>query len=426
MTTLVIGAALSGLAAARLLARKGVATIVHDDDPFAIAGLHGNVHGGRWDRSLLDGVDVVVTSPGVPEHAAPIQDSLAAGLPVWSEIELASREGDAVIGAVTATNGKTTVTEMAAMMLAVSGMRSAGVGNIGTPLSDVVDEGFATLVVETSSFQLRFIDRFHPAVAVLLNVAPDHLDWHGTFDAYLAAKARITENQGPDDMVIYDVDDPGATLAVARAASRRVAVSGIRRPDDGFGPVGGDILIGRAVIPRASLARDDPAFVVDLVAAGILAEALGAHPDAITEVAATYRPGRHRREVVGTWDGVEWVDDSKATNPHAAAAAIRAYRSVVLVAGGRDKGLDVSDLATAINLRHVVGIGEAGPSIVTAAARGSMATDIEDAVAIADRVARPGDTVLLAPGCASFDMFDSYGHRGDAFAAAVRGRKKAA
>jgi UDP-N-acetylmuramoylalanine--D-glutamate ligase len=278
---------------------------------------------------------------------------------------------------------------------------------------------------------------------VVLNVAPDHLDWHGSFEAYLAAKARIHRNQGEQDLLVFDEADPGARQAVASARSRRWPVSGTRRPPAGSGPEQGSLWLGDAAVDLEGLPSADPTFLIDAAAAGTAALAVGASPEGIRAALRGFVPPSHRRQLVGTWDGVAWVDDSKATNPHAAVAAIRAYPSVILIAGGRNKGLDVAAIdrpvgavthgpmgldvaaiATEPRLRHVIGIGEAGPEMVAAARSGSLVADLEEAVALADRLARPGDTVLLAPGCASFDMFRSYSHRGEVFAATVRRRKE--
>ena len=426
MKALLIGAAVSGRAALGLLEADGFEVVVYDADPAAVADLGAGrqVHGGSWDRALLAGADLVVTSPGVPPDSAPLAAALSSGVPVWGELELASRHLSVPLLAVTATNGKTTITQMATAMLAASGRRVAAVGNIGTPLSEAVGGDWDALVVETSSFQLRFIESFHPQAAVLLNVAPDHLDWHGSFEAYLAAKARIHRNQGEQDLLVFDEADAGARQAVASARSHRWPVSGTRRPPGGSGPEEGSLWLGDAAVDLEGLPSADPIFLIDAAAAGTAALAVGASAEGISVALREFVPPSHRRQLVGTWDGVAWVDDSKATNPHAAVAAIRAYPSVILIAGGRNKGLDVAAIATEPRLRHVIGIGEAGPEMVAAAGSGSLAADLEEAVALADRLARPGDTVLLAPGCASFDMFRSYAHRGEVFAATVRRRKE--
>jgi UDP-N-acetylmuramoylalanine--D-glutamate ligase len=300
-------------------------------------------------------------------------------------------------------------------------------GNIGTPLADVVDDRLDVAVVEASSFQLRFIDQFHPATAVILNVAPDHLDWHGSFEAYLAAKTRIHRNQDKDDLLVYNADDEGAVEAVRNSPSRLLPVSGRRRPEGGAGLSGAQLDLGEVVIPLARVPVDDSAFLVDLVSAGVAALAHGAKPEAVQEVITTFRPGPHRRTLVGRWQDVVWIDDSKATNPHAAVASASAYRSVILIAGGRNKGLDLSDLMSVPSLKQVITIGEAAGELEKAAGAIQIerAQTIQEAVELADQSAQPGDTVLLAPGCASFDMFRSYADRGDNFARAVRLRKEA-
>lgn len=426
MKALVIGAAVSGRAATTLLRAGGETVILYDASPDAVTGVEADeVVGGAWDPRLLDAVDLVVPSPGVPEHAAPIADALAAGKTVWSEIELAYRYLSGVpLAAVTGTNGKTTVTEIAATMLRASGRHAAPVGNIGDPLSAAVGGEWDALVVETSSFQLRFVDSFRADAAVLLNIAPDHLDWHLTMERYVAAKRRVLERQTAADIVVYDGDDPGAESAVTGAAARVVPVSGRRIPTGGWGVQGTDLVVEKVVVPLAAMRRSDPAFVVDVAAAAVVALHLGATETAVADVAVSATTGRHRREVVGSWDGVVWVDDSKATNPHAALAAIRSYPAVVLIAGGRAKGLDVAPLGHEGNVRQVIALGEAAPALVAARPDTRVAGTMVEAVAMADDAARSGDTVLLAPGCASFDMFDSYADRGDQFAAAVRHRKE--
>jgi UDP-N-acetylmuramoylalanine--D-glutamate ligase len=418
MRTLVLGAGVSGKAAVRLALRLGQRTLVYDRHP--ITDLPGVATvTGRWDPLTLDGIDLVVTSPGFSERAEPITDALEAGIEVVSEVEYAWREMSAPTVAVTGTNGKTTVTGLIADMLTASGMRAPALGNIGTPVSDWTEEPLDVLVVEMSSFQLRFTDRFHCAAAVITNVAADHLDWHPSVAAYHAAKARIVANQEPDDLVTYDALDAGATAIAARSAAAQVGVA-----HDGsqpFGVVGDHLVWDGARVPTARLAVDDPAYHTDLALAGVAALRMGASAEAVVSVATGFTPGAHRRTVVAELDGIRFVDDSKATNPHAALASIAAFPSVVLIAGGLAKGLDVTPLASAPGVRAVVAIGESAPLLAAAAGvRGHQASSMEEAVRTARSLARPGDVVLLAPGCASFDMFESYVARGEAFATAVR------
>ena len=419
MRVLVVGAAVSGTAAARLARQMGHAVAIYDRSAAAVAPLRDEgftVHAGTWSRRLLEGVELVVASPGVPEGSPPIVDSLEAGVTLWSELEFGTRQLQAPYIAVTGTNGKTTVTTLLAAMLAKSGMKVAAAGNVGTPVSAVVGEAWDLLVIETSSFQLRFIDRFHPRAAAVLNVAPDHLDWHGSFAAYAAAKGRIFENMTPDDVLAFDVDDPGASRLVATASARLIPISGTRVPPDGNGAADGRIAVNGVTFP---VPVDDPAYLSDLTAAATLALAVGADVDPVRSVLAEFRSGSHRRQEVASWGGVTWVDDSKATNPHAARSAAAAYPSVILIAGGRNKGLDMSAI-TAPSVRHIVAYGEAANEISRSVSLDT--TEVDDlaaAVAAAASQARPGDTVLLAPGCASFDQFDSYAERGDTFAALV-------
>jgi UDP-N-acetylmuramoylalanine--D-glutamate ligase len=422
MKALVLGAAVSGRGAVRLLRSEGWEVVVFDREPSRMADYIDEgieVHSGEWSRRVLRGLDLVVTSPGFPEHSGPIADPLAAGVPVVSELELASRRIEAPIVAVTGTNGKTTTTELIEAMLADSGRDAVAAGNIGTALSDVVVAGSDpdVVVVEASSFQLRFIETFHPRVAVILNIAPDHLDWHDDFAAYAAAKARILENQTGDDLVVYDAQDAGAAAAVTRARARRVAVCGAAAP-----PGDGETLwIGDFGIDVSDLTVTGQPFLVDATAAAVAALELGATAGAVERTLRTFRPGPHRRDRIGTWNGVTWVDDSKATNLHAALAAVRSFPSVVLIAGGLSKGVDLAPLVAEPSVRHVVAIGEAASDLVAAGSpeRVTVAASLTEAVEQASGVAVAGDTVLLAPACASFDMFTSYAARGDAFAAAV-------
>ena len=423
MRTLVIGAGVSGRAAAGLARNLGDEVTVFDRNPVAVVDLAGAypTASGDWSTDLLARADRLVVSPGVPEHAPEIRDALAQAIPVLSEVELAASVVEAPMVAVTGTNGKTTVTGLIADMFIAAGRKAVATGNIGTAFADVAAEPWDVVVVEVSSFQLRFVEQFHPRVAVLLNIAEDHLDWHGTLAAYAAAKANIFRNQDAGDLLIYDIDDPGAAAAVAGAPSRLLPVSGSRVPPGGAGPAGLELVMMAEGSVELGRFRD-PSFVVDLAAAASAALELDVGLDSIARVVAGFQPGPHRRKEVGRWAGVSWVDDSKATNPHAALAATAAYPSVVLIAGGRNKGLDLAPLARAETVKHVVAIGEARSELVAAVAdprHVTAAASIVDAVAAAAAVARDGDTVLLAPACASFDMFDSYAARGDAFAQAV-------
>jgi UDP-N-acetylmuramoylalanine--D-glutamate ligase len=279
------------------------------------------------------------------------------------------------------------------------------------------------VVAEVSSFQLAFAESFHPIVAVWLNVAADHLDWHGDFDAYVAAKARIWARQGPADTAVVNADDPVVT-AQAAAAPSRVVTFGLASEGADFTVVDGWLrgpegpLVEVAALPRAL-----PHDLSNALAASAAALAAGATVEGVRAGLATFAPLPHRLTLVGYAGGVRWYDDSKATNPHAAVAAVRGFESVVLLAGGRNKGVDLTELSEVSDrVRAVVAIGEAAPEVAAAFAGRRpvhMAGSMDEAVAAAADAARPGDVVLLSPGCASFDWYRSYAERGDDFARAV-------
>lgn len=430
MRALVLGGAVSGVAAVTLLKRLDADVVVYDERRSAVEKLAAmeqvEVSAGEWDEGLLDDVDVVVASPGFAPTSPPIRSAEAAGIPVWNEVELALRQIEADLVAVTGTNGKTTVVELTTAMLDAAGLVVTAAGNIGNALSDVALDEWDVIVLEVSSFQLARIESLRPRVAVILNVAPDHLDWHGDLESYRAAKARIFQKLRPDDLLVYDLDDEGASSLVVDAPGTHVPVSGSRIPADGFG-VGDDVLVlPTGEVPLDSVPVEDPTYRMDLVAAAVAASALGADHRAVSSVITDFEPSAHRRTVVGAWRGVRWVDDSKATNPHSALAAIASYPSVVLIAGGRNKGLDLRPIATAPTLRFLIAIGESADELLDAATGPARkAESMEHAIDIAADVASEDDTVLLSPGCASFDMFSSYGERGDVFTRLVRQRMEA-
>lgn len=384
---------------------------------------------------------LVVPSPGVPERHPLLAAALASGVPVRSEIELAWRVARAPIVAVTGTNGKTTVTSLIARALEASGRRAVAAGNVGLPLIEAVggdpddpgDPGPDVLVAEVSSFQLRFTDAFRPLVAVVLNVDADHLDWHGSLGAYREAKARIFANQRGDDLLVADLDDPVARSFLDRAPARTQGVSATGAPGADWTVAGGWLTgpEGARLVPVADLPGPAPHQVGNALAAAAAAIAAGADRDATAGVLRDGAGLHHRVELVGQAGGVSYYDDSKATNPHATVAAVEGFDRVVLVAGGRNKGLDLGVLRRlAPRLRAVVAIGEAGPEVldafdgtgVPAEAAASMAA----AVAAAARRARPGDAVILSPACASFDWYPDYAARGRDFAAEVGRRAGAA
>jgi UDP-N-acetylmuramoylalanine--D-glutamate ligase len=429
---LVLGFGVSNQAVARHLLVRGTSVSLVDDAPTddvraaaAALGLDLVEHPDL--TTLADMVvrsDLVVPSPGVPAAHPVYRLAKGAGIPVRGEVELAFRWSICPLVAVTGTNGKTTVTTLVAEMLTASGVPALAAGNIGLPLSDAVgNDDVKVVVAEVSSFQLAFADSFRPMVAVWLNVAPDHLDWHGGMDAYVAAKARIWARQGPADVAVVNADDP-IVMAQAASAPSRLLTFGLGSPsadyrvEDGWlrGP-------GGRLVEATRLPRSMPHDVANALAASAAALAAGATADGVRAALVAHAPLPHRLTLVAYSGGVRWYDDSKATNPHAAAAAVSSFDSVVLIAGGRNKGLDLSELAQAAGpIRAVVAIGEAAPE-VQAAFEGvrpvAHATTMDEAVAAAAALARTGDVVLLSPGCASFDWYRSYAERGDDFARAV-------
>jgi len=425
--TVVLGLARSGEAAARALLDAGASVTVLDaadgdqqrERADGIAG--ARVVLGRTDPADLGDAELVVASPGVPWSSPWIEEARRRGLPVWSEVELAFRLGVRPLVAITGTNGKTTTTEMTVAALRAAGRDAVAAGNVGTPLVSFTPD--AEIVAELSSFQLQGIDEFRVPVAVLLNVAHDHLDWHGSDEAYRRAKGRIFENQGSEDVAIVH-DDP-VCRALATGKAGQVLFADDQRPHGGAGVEDGWIVVpeGRVVEASRLRARGRPNRS-DAIAAAAVACALGVEPATAGAAPAAFETGRHRIEEIAVVEGVMYVNDSKATDPHATLAALEGMHDVVLIAGGRNKGLDLSELAAAApHLRAVVAIGESAGEIDAAFAPAGIpaekAGSMEDAVARARELAVAGDTVLLSPACASFDMFKNYEERGDAFRAAV-------
>jgi UDP-N-acetylmuramoylalanine--D-glutamate ligase len=427
----VIGLGVAGAAAARALAEEGASVVVSERRAEAaladdLAALRIELRAGGHDASHLDGATLVVVSPGVPPTAPILAWARDRGIPVWGELELGARLATVPYLAVTGTNGKTTTTSMLASCLQAAGIDAPACGNIGYPFPTAAREPHDALVVEASSFQLDGQTSFHPRVSVLLNLAPDHLDWHGSFEAYADAKARIFALQRDDDVHVGNRDD---AAAAERSAAASCDVRWFTLGDPDREETGYD---GRALTARwdgttqllGALAVDTPALRADAAAAAQAAHAFGVGDAAIREALAAFRPARHRGEVVAVVDGVRFVDDSKATNPHATLAAVGDASGVVLIAGGDAKGVDLAPIAAlASKLSGVVALGAAADEVVDLFQRVAptrKAGSIEEAARTAFELApRPG-TVLLAPACASWDMFRDYEERGDRFAAAAR------
>lgn len=429
--TLVLGLGLSGVAAAEALLRAGADVRAADGNPALAVDLETDVRLGPLDVSLLDGCDLVIASPGIPPPNPVLAAAAQRGIPVWSEPELAWRLGGGrtqLVG-VTGTNGKTTTTELIAACLDAP----AG-GNIGTPLVGLLasDEPPPVVVAELSSFQLHHTAELRTDVGVLLNLAPDHLDWHGTLAAYAADKARIWANHRGTDTAVVVSDDRGAVDVVAAhpPAGRLVTVTSGEPAPGQVGVVDGCVVARVQGTPVEVVAVDQLGArghhnLTNCIAAVAAAVAAGADAGALAEPLRAFRPGPHRLEVVASDGGVTWVNDSKATNPHAAAAALTSYDSVIWIAGGLTKGVSFDALAGTVaeRVRAAVTIGGGGPEIAAfVRAQGVEAVEAGEltvAVHLAAALARPGDTVLLAPACASMDQFADYAERGDVFRAAV-------
>lgn len=428
---LVVGLGVTGAAVARALVAHGHEVVVVEDRPSddkaAVADALGVelVGAPAVDvlSSLVHAAEAVVPSPGVPDAHPVFALARAGAVPVRSEFDLAGAWDDRPLVAITGTNGKTTVTTLVTEMLGASGRRAVAAGNTEVPLvAAIEDPATEVFVVEASSFRLGHSEGFRPAVATWLNFAPDHLDVHASLEAYEAAKARIWADQGPDDLAVANADDP--VVSAHGGAARRVTFS--LRETVGF-HVADEVLVtadGTDLVAVERLWRAFPHDVANALAASATALGAGATLEGVRSTLTGFAGMRHRVELVAERDGVAFYDDSKATVPHAVAAALSGFASVVLIAGGRNKGVDLSPLgATPDRVRAVVAIGEAAADVATVfAGRRPVETagSMDEAVARAAALARPGDAVLLSPGCASFDWYSSYGERGDDFARAVR------
>jgi UDP-N-acetylmuramoylalanine--D-glutamate ligase len=455
----VAGIGVSGFAAADGLLEFGARVTVLDDradqansdKATLLETLGGTVRLGLGASAELPAdADLVVTT-GWPATAPLLVQAAASGVPIWSEVELAWRLSHPAkvvpwLG-ITGTNGKTTTTQMLAAILSAAGQRTAAVGNIGRPITEIVldPEPYDVLAVELSSHQLHWSHSLSLHSAAVLNLQPDHLEWHGNYEAYVAAKATIYSRVQAS--CVYNVDDPATERLVEQAevveGARAIGFTlGIPGPSM-FGVVD-EVLVDRAFIEArrdsalelASVSDISPAAphnVANALAAAALARSYGVPASAVRDGLRTVQVGAHKIQTIAERRGVRWVDDSKATNPHAADAALRAFDSVVWIAGGQAKGTTFDALVSQHRdrLRGAVLLGVDREVIADALARHApnvpvkpiAATDtsaMAQAVAAAASLARPGDAVLLAPGCASKDMYTDYAARGEAFAAAVR------
>ncbi len=456
----VAGMGVSGFAAADNLTHQGAHVTALDESDAGDRGekatileiLGAEVRLGPGSTAVLpDDVDVLVTSPGWSPTAPLLAQAAARGIPIWGEVELAWRLRDphhsAPWLAVTGTNGKTTTVQMLDAILRAAGLRSVACGNVGLPIVEAVmdPEPYDVFAVELSSFQLHYTDSMAAESAAVLNVAEDHLDWYSSMDDYTADKGRVYERV--QRACVYNVADPVTEQLVRDAdvveGARAIGFT-LGMPAVGMLGVVEDMLADRAFLDErettaaelctiADLASDAPHFISNALAAAALARAHGVPTSAVRDGLRSFTPDGHRIAHLGEVAGVRYIDDSKATNPHAAMSSLKAYDPVVWVAGGLAKGATFDDLVRGVRdrLRGVVLLGKDRAVIADALSRhapdvrvieveGGDTSVMDRVVGAAADLAQPGDTVLLAPGCASMDMFANYGARGDAFAASVR------
>jgi UDP-N-acetylmuramoylalanine--D-glutamate ligase len=436
---LVIGAARSGIASARFLAQRGATVALNDRKPlseWSKDALNLKTEGvglieGEPPSWLLDQIDLVVVSPGVPTKTIPIRYADRRGAEVIGEIELASRFLRGRIVAITGTNGKTTTTSLIGEMLKDAGLKVQVGGNIGTALISMIDssrdDGWN--VVEVSSFQLETIVDFHPTVAAVLNVTPNHMDRYDALMDYAAAKHNIFHNQTAGDVAILNADDEIVSSWANGLRAHVVQFSVKTELEEGLFLRGRDLVSRTKDGERVLMTRDEMNLrgmhnVENVLAAFAAGLACGAAPDSLRETVRRFRPVEHRLEEVAEINGVRFINDSKATSVDATMKALEAFADepgkVVLILGGRGKQAPYDPLTDLIKegVRKMILIGEDAKTIeaeIGDAAPNEHASDMHDAVAKSFAAAEPGDVVLLAPACASFDMFESFEHRGRVF-----------
>jgi len=444
---LVIGAARSGIACANFLAKRGATVALNDVKPLekwntealdlkseGVGLLPGEVPG--W---LLDQIELVIVSPGVPTKSIPLRYAERAGAEVIGEVELAARFLKGRIVAITGSNGKTTTTTLIGEFLKDAGVPTQVGGNIGTPLISLVEssreDGWT--VAELSSFQLETIRVFHPAVAAVLNVTPNHMDRYESLTDYAAAKHRVFMNQDAGDLALLNADDEIVSSWATGLRAQVVRFSVKQELDEGLFLRGSEIVSRTKDGERVLLRRDEMKLrgrhnVENVLAALAAGLACGAAPESMRETLKSFEPVEHRLEFVSELSGVEFYNDSKATSVDATLKALEAFADapgkIILILGGRGKKAPYLPLATLIRekVRKLILIGQDAQTI--AGELGEFATvefagDMKEAVTLSFESAQPGDIVLLAPACASFDMFDSFEHRGSVFKEAVQSLK---
>ncbi|MGE0132134.1 MAG: UDP-N-acetylmuramoyl-L-alanine--D-glutamate ligase [Blastocatellales bacterium] len=437
---LVVGLARSGAAAAEFLASRGARVTVNDAKPESelkdAESLRANgieVVTGSHPRELFEKSDLIVVSPGVPLALEPFQRARAAGAHVIGEVELAARFLRGRLIGITGSNGKTTTTTLAGELLKNAGLLAQVGGNIGTPLISLVetsrDDGFT--VIELSSFQLEAVDRLHLFVSVIINITPDHLDRYDSMDDYAAAKANVFRNQTANDFAALNADDERVSKMDSLTEAQPIFFSRRRELDEGIFLRGAEIIHRASGVERSLITREEITLrgdhnlenVMSALAVGIACEA---HAGSMRETIRNFKGVEHRLEFVAEINGVKFYNDSKATNVDAAIKCIEAFDGGVnVILGGKDKGSDYSPLAPLVRERcsNVILIGAAADKIEAALENTRpmrRAATMQEAVEIGLMMGKPGEIVLLAPACASFDMFDNYEHRGRVFKDAVK------
>jgi len=447
MTVLVLGAARSGIAVSEFLLRRGARVILSDQKaeaeltpalaPLRDPGRNGGVLelelGGHRDPSFR-ACDLVVISPGVPAALPQLVQTRKRGIPIIAEVELAYRHLKGTIIAITGSNGKTTTTSLAAEILRTSGRHAVASGNIGTPLISFVDISRPEdiYVAELSSFQLETIDRFRPHIAAILNLTRDHMDRYARFEDYMAAKRRILMNQRKKDWAVLNGDDSRTAPFATGLRPGLLIFSRRYEPAEGCFLRGQRLIFRREESETVLLERPEIQLRGDhnlenVLAACAMTMLAGADPLRLKEAIRNFKGVEHRLEWVAEIDGVQYFNDSKATNVDATLMSLHAFSgNVLLIAGGRDKGGDFAQLRDLVRekVKHLVLIGEAADRIrqeLQDVAEITSARDMTEAVSACHRLAQPGDAVLLAPACASFDMFRNYEDRGRVFKTAVLG-----
>lgn len=438
---LVVGLGKSGVASALFLKNHGARVAVSDtksgDDlrneiPVLLDNGISVETGGHGDRTFR-GQDLIVVSPGVPVDAPPLVQARSLGESVIGEIELAAQFLPGPLVAITGSNGKTTTTSLTGEIMAAAGFPTLVGGNIGTPAISLAERATANtvIVLEVSSFQLETISTFRPKVAVILNITPDHLDRHRTLEVYINAKARIFENQQADDFAVLNADDPTCVSLEGRTRAQVFWFSRHKEVPQGAWVRDGKILFRdskgqREVLEVADIPLKGAHNLENVLAAACAGILMGCPPEKIRQAVQNFKAVEHRLEFVATIRGVDYYNDSKATNVDATIKALESFpANIHLILGGKDKGSDYTVLNDLLRQRvkRVYTIGAAaakiesqikGPEIV-------HAETLENAIRKANAVAQPGDIVLLAPACASFDQFKSYEHRGKTFKEIVRG-----